>query len=76
VPRLPGRLIRAAIYAIDHSSAIRNWMCRSGIGAAADPRGCRDLAAAVAIYNVHLLPVSSLEYTTETRMQFADLLTA
>ena len=28
----------------------------------------------VAIYNVHLLPVSSLEYTTETRMQFADLL--
>ncbi len=28
----------------------------------------------VVIYNVHLLPVSSLEYTTETRMQFADLL--
>ena len=28
----------------------------------------------MAIYNVHLLPVTSLEYTTETRMQFADLL--
>ncbi len=28
----------------------------------------------VAIYNVHLLPPISLEYTTENRMQFADLL--
>jgi endonuclease/exonuclease/phosphatase (EEP) superfamily protein YafD len=28
----------------------------------------------VAIYNVHLLPVSGLEYTTETRVQCADLL--
>lgn len=28
----------------------------------------------VAIYNVHLLPPTGLEYTTETRSQFADLL--
>ncbi len=28
----------------------------------------------VAIYNVHLLPPIGLEYTTETRLQFADLL--
>lgn len=28
----------------------------------------------VAIYNIHLLPPISLEYTTENRLQFADLL--
>lgn len=28
----------------------------------------------VALYNVHLLPPTSLEYTTESRLQFADLL--